>query len=83
MDKSQIGLTGEFYVLAQLAQRGLIGTLTLGNTKGIDILVTNQELNKLFKVEVKTTAKTPRIEKLFSNKPLYILGYVKKTRRYN
>ena len=53
LDKSQIGLAGEYYVLAQLTARGFIATLTLGNTKGIDILVTNQEINKLFKVEVK------------------------------
>ena len=40
MDNSQTGLAGEFYTLAQLTQRGYIATLTLGNTKGVDILVT-------------------------------------------
>ena len=38
-----------------MSARGFIATLTLGNTKGVDILVTNQEINRLFKVEVKTT----------------------------
>jgi len=71
LDKTQIGLTGEYYVLAQLSAIGLIATLTLGNTKGIDILVTNQDINKLFKVEVKTTTKPPKNEKLFSEKPTY------------
>ena len=47
LDKTQIGLTGEYYVLAQLSARGFIATLTLGNTKGVDILVTNQDINKL------------------------------------
>ena len=42
LNKNQVGLAGEYYVLAQLSARGLIGTLTLGNTKGVDILVTNQ-----------------------------------------
>ena len=71
LDKTQIGLAGEYYVLAQLTARGYVATLTLGNTKGIDILVTNQEVNKLFKVEVKTTTGTHKIEKLFSDKPCF------------
>lgn len=71
MDKTQLGLAGEFYVLAQLAQRGLVAALTLANTKGVDILVSNPELNRLFKVEVKTTDRGPAREKLFSEEPCY------------
>ena len=41
MDSTQIGLAGEFYVLAQLVQRGLMASLTLANAKGVDILVAN------------------------------------------
>ena len=78
LDKTQIGLAGEYYVLAQLTARGFIATLTLGNTKGVDILVTNQEINKLFKVEVKTTIGKPRIERLFSEKKQYIWAMSKK-----
>jgi len=43
--------------LAELALRGLDGTLTLGHTKGIDILVHNPRTRRTFKVEVKTTTK--------------------------
>ena len=71
MDKNQVGLSGEFYALAQLTARGMIATLTLGNTKGVDILVTNQDIDKLFKVEVKTTSIKPRVEKLFGDQPSY------------
>ena len=71
MDKSQVGLSGEFYVLAQLAHRGLVGTLTLGNTKGIDILVTNAELDRLYKVEVKTTCTRAGRERLFGDEKFY------------
>ena len=56
---TQIGLAGEYYVLAQLTQRGLIVTLTLSTTKGVDILVLNPGREKLFKVEVKTTHRSP------------------------
>ena len=72
LDKTQIGLAGEYYVLAQLSARGFIASLTLGHAKGVDILVTNQEINKLFKVEVKTTFAPPRIVNLFSKKKQYI-----------
>jgi hypothetical protein len=73
MSKNQVGLAGEFYVLAQLTHRGYVATLTLGNTKGVDILVTNPELNTLFKVEVKATHKKPRRERLFGGEEmLYI-----------
>lgn len=71
MDKNSLGLAGEYYVLAQLTQRGMVATLTLSNTKGVDILVTNQDINKLYKVEVKTTDRKPIVEKLFGKKPFY------------
>src|SRR6266516_499736 len=71
MDSTQIGLTGEFYVLAQLVQRGLVASLTLANTKGVDILVSNARLNRLFKIEVKTTDNSPRHESLFTDEPCY------------
>jgi hypothetical protein len=71
MDSTQIGLAGEFYVLAQLVQHNLVATLTLANTKGVDILVANPELNRLFKIEVKTTASGPRYGSIFANEPCY------------
>ena len=72
MDKTAIGLAGEYYVLAQLTHRNLVATLTLSNTKGVDILVTNQDLNKLYKVEAKTTDRKPRMERLFGDRPFYV-----------
>lgn len=70
MDNAQTGLAGEFHTLAQLTQRGYVATLTLGNTKGVDILVTNQSINKLFKVEVKTTQLKPKKQRLFGRDEL-------------
>ena len=54
-DKALVGLAGEYHVLAQLAERGYVGALTLGHTKGVDILVTNPRSGTVRKVEVKTT----------------------------
>ena len=50
MKISNKGLAGEFYVLAQLNARGYDASLTLGNTKGVDILVMNNDKNIGFKV---------------------------------
>jgi len=78
MDKAQIGLAGEYYVLAQLAQRGFVGALTLGHTKGIDILVSDSKYKTLFRVEVKTSIKTPQHESLFGKTAFYTWAMSKK-----
>lgn len=54
-ETNKIGLAGEFYALHRLFLEDYEATLTLGNTKGVDILVYNPENDKQFKVEVKTT----------------------------
>jgi hypothetical protein len=64
-DKSLIGLAGEYHVLAQLAERGLVGALTLGHTKGVDILVANPVTGSVRKIEVKTTRSKPGKAPLF------------------
>jgi hypothetical protein len=71
MNKSLIGLAGEYHVLAQLAERGLVGALTLGHAKGIDILVTNPSTGTVRKVEVKCTCDAPAGAKLFGYEPFY------------
>ncbi|MAZ67632.1 hypothetical protein CL652_02585 [bacterium] len=54
LSKNQISLAGEFAVLSRLTLRGYDANLTLGNTKGVDILVSDPESDTMFKVEVKT-----------------------------
>jgi hypothetical protein len=36
------GVAGEYFVAAELSRRGYIASISLRNTRGIDILVTNQ-----------------------------------------
>jgi hypothetical protein len=52
--KNSVALAGEFAVLSQLLIRGYDASLTLGNTKNIDILVFDPETKKAYQVEVKT-----------------------------
>ncbi len=68
MGKSNtINLAGEFYAMHRLILEGYEATLTLGNTKSVDILLLNPKNGKQFKVEVKTTGVVMN-EKLFGGK---------------
>ena len=85
MKISNKGLAGEFYVLAQLNARGYDASLTLGNTKGVDILVMNNDKNIGFKVEVKTSNSKPTNEKSFKDwhsSPTYTWILSKKNETY-
>lgn len=64
-DKSLVGLAGEYHVLAQLPERGLVGALTLGHTKGVDILVADPTTGAVSKLKVKTSRKPPGRSPLF------------------
>lgn len=67
MENNKKALAGEFYAMHKLFLEGYEATLTLGNTKGVDILLYNPKNNKQFKVEVKTT-ETIMNEKNFGGK---------------
>jgi len=56
-DKNSVSLAGEFAVLSQLALRNLNASMTLGHTKGVDILISDPA-KKLYRLEVKTTCRT-------------------------
>jgi len=55
VDKGLIGVTGEYFVAAELSNRGYIASITLRNTKGIDILASNVDTSRYVGVQVKTT----------------------------
>jgi hypothetical protein len=53
-------LADEFAVLSQLALRGYDANMTLGRTKGVDILVSNPKTGRMLKLEVKTNFRSSR-----------------------
>jgi len=55
LSKQLSGIAGEYYVAAELSRRGYLAAITLRNSEGIDILVSNIEGNKLFSIQAKTT----------------------------
>lgn len=59
LEKSQTGIASEFYVAGELSRRGYNVTLTLGNTKAIDLLV--QKGIDIFQIQVKGIQRTKSI----------------------
>lgn len=55
LSKQLSGIAGEYYVAAELSRRGYLAAITLRNSEGVDILVSNSKGNKLFSIQVKTT----------------------------
>jgi hypothetical protein len=74
------GISGEFFVAAELAKRNFQVALTMGNAKGIDLFATNQVSERNFEVEVKTLRKKPNcftlsVERLKEEK-IFIFVYL-------
>jgi len=54
MDKNNIGLAGELRVCAELLKKGFQASITFGNAKATDIIVTSKS-GRYLRVEVKTS----------------------------
>jgi len=54
MKKGIVGVSGEYFVAAELSQMGIVSTLTLKNTPSVDILATNLDNGKFVSIQVKT-----------------------------
>jgi len=48
------GVAGEYFVAAELSARGYIASITLRNTKGVDILCSSGDATKTIGIQVKT-----------------------------
>jgi hypothetical protein len=49
------GVAGEYFVAAELSRRGYIATISLRNTRGIDILATNAAASHSVTIQCKTS----------------------------
>jgi hypothetical protein len=52
------GVAGEYFVAAELSRRGYVASLTLRNTRGIDVLASNADATKSVGIQVKTCSGT-------------------------
>lgn len=66
INPNSVSLAGEFAALSQLALRGYDANMTLGHTKNVDILVSDPQTGKMFKLEVKTNYQNSRNKPSFS-----------------
>lgn len=48
------GVAGEYFVAAELSRRGYIASISLRNTRGIDIIATNQNGSRSITIQCKT-----------------------------
>ncbi len=49
------GITGEYYVAAELSRRGYLAAITLRNSDRVDIIISSQSGEKTCAIQVKTT----------------------------
>jgi hypothetical protein len=54
------GVAGEYFVAAELSRLGYIASISLRNTRGIDILATNQDGSRSVTIQCKTSQKTQK-----------------------
>lgn len=76
LPSNNVALAGEFAVLSRLALWGYDANMTLGRTKGVDILVPDPNTNRFYQLEVKTNLdnhKRPPVSKLFGR---YLSGWI-------
>ena len=80
VEKQLTGISGEFFVAAELAKRNFQVSITLSNAKGIDLYATNQITEKIFEIEVKTLRKKPNCftlnTKRLKKKKIFIFVYL-------
>ena len=66
LPKGLTGVAGEYFVAAELSRRGYIASITLRNTRGIDILASNADATRQVAIQVKTNQ---------GSKPQWVLNW--------
>jgi hypothetical protein len=73
------GVAGEYFVAAELSRRGYIASISLRNTRGIDILATNQAASRSITIQCKTNQRAQKVwmlneksERFFAQNHYYV-----------
>lgn len=79
LESTLVGVSGEYFVAAELSLRGYLAAVTLRNSRGIDIIVSNSDATHSISVQVKTSTKgvprwmlTKKVESYFAENYYYI-----------
>ena len=65
IDKYMLGMCGEYAVCSELLKRGKMASITMGNAKSVDIIVTTPSSSQYKKIEVKTSQTTKFVTSFF------------------
>ena len=61
LEPTLVGVSGEYFVAAELSIRGYLASVTLRNSRGIDIIASNSNASRSVSIQVKTSKKgSPR-----------------------
>lgn len=60
LEKGKTGVSGEYFVAAELSRRGYVASISLKNTKGIDILVSSEDGSQTRAIQVKSSSDSNR-----------------------
>ena len=79
IENTQVGVAGEYLAAGELSLRGYVSSITLRNSRGIDIIVSNAEGTCSITVQVKTNSNgsnswilSKKSETYFSDRHVYI-----------
>lgn len=56
LENTLVGVAGEYLVAGELTIRGYLASITLRNSRGIDIVVSNSDASKSVSIQVKTNS---------------------------
>ena len=84
IEATQIGVAGEYLAAGELSLRGFISSITLRNSRGIDIIASSADGQRSVSVQVKTNSKgsskwilSKKSETFYSDNHFYIFVAVK------
>ncbi|WP_082374067.1 hypothetical protein [Ardenticatena maritima] len=84
LPKGLTGVAGEYFVAAELSRLGYVASITLRNTRGIDILVSNATATRQVAIQVKTNQKSKpewvlnkKVETFYSDNLFYVFVNLK------
>lgn len=84
LDKVQVGVAGEYFVAGELSLRGYLAAITLRNSIGTDIIISNRdgEFSKSIQVKTNSSGKpkwrlTKKCESLSSDNHYYVFVILK------
>lgn len=85
LESTLVGVAGEYYVAAELTMRGHIASITLRNSRGVDIIASNNDASASVSIQVKTINNSKpkwllnsKSENFFSENHFYVLVALRK-----